>query len=250
MDRPEVAEYVLSGLVRCWSPDQIAGRAKRDFPRDRRRWISHQTIYAWIDALPAEDRRHFSGFLRRAGRRGGQDRRGRLCHQASLEGRPKVVDQRRRYGDWEGDTLVGARHSGAVLTLVERKSGYLLTAKSCDRTARRVARKIESRLQPLPPSLRRTVTFDNGKEFAEHDNLAGRLGLDVYFAQPYCAWQRGTNEHTNGLLRQYLPKGTDLRGVSWQELESYTRQLNDRPRQRLGYRTPAEVFEPLVAIET
>jgi IS30 family transposase len=136
-----------------------------------------------------------------------------------------------------------------VVTLVERKSGYLLTAKSCDRKARRVARKIESRLEPLPERLRRTVTFDNGKEFAEHEHIAERLELDVFFAKPYCSWQRGTNEHTNGLLRQFLPKGTDFNTVSWQELKLYTNHINDRPRKRLGYRTPAEVFEPLVAIE-
>ena len=234
-----------------WSPDQIAGRLKQDFPADRRRQVSHQTIYDWIEALPPAERQRFKGFLRRAGsRRPRDDRRGRLPNQVSIEGRPKVVDQRRRYGDWEGDTVVGARQSGAVVTLVERKSGYLLTAKSCDRKARRVARKIESRLKTLPPHLRRTATFDNGKEFAAHDQLTRRLRLKVYFAKPYCSWQRGTNERTNGLLRQYLPKGTDLRSVSWQELEHYTNQINDRPRKRLGYRTPAEVFEPLIAIES
>lgn len=251
MDRPEVAQFVRSRLVRCWSPEQIAGRSRSEFAENPSRWISHQTIYVWIRALPAEDRRRFAGFLRRGGRhRGPQDRRGRLARQVSIEGRPSVVDRRRRYGDWEGDTMVGARHSGAVVTLVERKSGYLLTAKSCDRKARRVACKIAERLEALPPRLRRTATFDNGKEFAAHEYLAERLGLDVYFAQPYCSWQRGTNEHTNGLLRQFLPKGTDLRSVSWQDLEYYTHLINDRPRKRLGYRTPAEVFEPLVAIES
>jgi transposase, IS30 family len=250
MDRPEVGDFVRSRLVRSWSPDQIAGRSKCDFADDRRSQISHQTIYAWIQSRLAADHRRFAGFLRRAGsRRPREDRRGRIPNQVSIEGRPKAVDQRRRYGDWEGDTIVGARHSGAVVTLVERKSGYLLTAKSCDRKARRVARKIATRLETLPPQLRRTATFDNGKEFAEHDYLARRLDLSVYFAKPYCSWQRGTNENTNGLLRQFLPKGTDLRSVSWQELEHYTHLINDRPRKRLGYRTPAEVFEPLVAIE-
>jgi transposase, IS30 family len=250
MDRPDVSNFVRSRLVRCWSPDQIAGRSKSDFADDRRRQISHQTIYTWIESHPPEDRRHFASFLRRAGSRSPrEDRRGRIPNQVSIEGRPKVVDQRRRYGDWEGDTVVGAKQSGAVVTLVERKSGYLLTAKSCDRKARRVARKIESRLERLPEPLRRTVTFDNGKEFADHDHIAQRLDLDVYFAKPYCSWQRGTNEHTNGLLRQFLPKGTDLKNVSWQELNHYTNLINDRPRKRLGYRTPAEVFEPLVAIE-
>ncbi len=251
MDRPQVAEFVLSHLVRCWSPDQIAGRSKRDFPKERCRQVSHQTIYAWIHAQPTANRQRFMGFLRFAGRRRpGEDRRGRIPNQASIEGRPKVVDARRRYGDWEGDTVVGARQSGAIVTLVERRSGYLITAKSCDRKARRVAGKIESRFRQLPARLRRTVTFDNGKEFADHERVSDRLGLNVYFAQPYCSWQRGTNEHTNGLLRQFLPKGTDLLTISWQELEHYTQLINDRPRKRLAYRTPAEVFEPLVAIES
>ena len=251
LERPEVAEFVRSHLVRYWSPDQIAGRAKRDFPQARDRQVSHQTIYAWIRALPTDDRRRFKGFLRFAGRRRpADDRRGRLPNQVSIEGRPKVVDERRRYGDWEGDTVVGAKRSGAILTLVERKSGYLLTAKSCDRKARRVAGKIASRLGSLPAKLLRTVTFDNGKEFAEHERLEASLRTKVYFAQPYCSWQRGSNENTNGLLRQFIPKGADFRQTSWQELTHYTQLLNDRPRKRLGYQTPAEVFEPLVAIES
>lgn len=251
MDRAEVKDYVLDGLVRCWSPDQIAGRAKSDFARDRRRQISHQSIYAWIARQPLDERRHFASFLRRGGRRKlRDDRRGHIPQAVSIEGRPKVVATRKRYGDWEGDTIVGARHSGAVLTLVERKSGYLLTAKSCDRQSARMARKIETKLKPLPAPLRRTATFDNGKEFAAHERLTARLDLDVYFAKPYCSWQRGTNENTNGLLRQFLPKGTDLQNVSWQELERYTHLINDRPRKRLDYRTPAEVFEPLIAIES
>jgi IS30 family transposase len=251
MDRPQTSDYVRTRLVQHWSPDQIAGRSKCDFPKDRSRQVSHQTIYAWIRSQPPADRRRFTGFLRWAGRRRPrEDRRGRIPNQVSIEGRPQVVISRRRYGDWEGDTIVGAGHSGAVLTLVERKSGYLMTAKSCDRKARRVAHKIESRLVQLPAKLRRTATFDNGKEFAEHGRLTKHFGLKVYFAQPYCSWQRGTNEHTNGLLRQFLPKGTDLRSVSWQELEHYTDLINDRPRKRLDYRTPTEIFEPLLAIES
>lgn len=251
MDRPEVATFVRFRLGKCWSPDQIACRAKADFPQDRRRWISPQTIYTWIGCLPDDERRHFSECLRRGGtRRSPEDRRGRIPRQVSIEGRPQVVNQRRRYGDWEGDTVVGAQRSGAIITLVERKSGYLLTSKTCDRKARRVARKIKDRLGSLPPSLRRSATLDNGKEFADHEYLADRLDLKVYFAHPYCSWERGTNEHTNGLLRQFLPKGTDFRSVSWQELEQYTNLLNDRPRKRLGYRTPAEVFEQRVAIES
>lgn len=251
MDRPEVLDEVRSRLVQCWSPDQIAGRLKSEHPHDRRRRVSHQTIYTWIRRQPSEDRRRFRSFLRRGGkRRPRNDRRGQLDGAVSIEGRPKVVDNRRRYGDWEGDTIVGARQSGAIVTLVERKSGYLLTAKSCDRQARRVADKIVSRLGELPPALRRSATFDNGKEFAAHARMTEKLSLPVYFAKPYCSWQRGTNENTNGLLRQFIPKGTDFRHVSWQELARYTDLLNDRPRKRLGYRTPAEVFEQQLAFES
>jgi len=142
--------------------------------------------------------------------------------------------------------VVGADHSGAVVTLVERKSGYLFTAKSCDRKARRVARKIESRLVKLPAQLRRTATFDNGKEFAEHGYLTNRLGLAVYFAKPYCSWQRGTNENTNGLLRQYFPKGTDLSKHAPDDLAAVAAALNSRPRKTLGWRTPAETLNDLV----
>ena len=251
IDRPEVVNEVRHGLAQCWSPDQIAGRLRREHADDLRRQVSHQTIYAWIDKQPREDRQRFRSFLRRGGkRRPRDDRRGKLVGTVGIEGRPKVVDARRRYGDWEGDTVVGAQHSGAIVTLVERKSGYLMTAKTCDRQARRVAAKVASRLCALPAALRRTMTFDNGKEFAEHERMADGLGLRVYFAEPYCSWQRGANENANGLLRQFLPKGTDFRQVSWQELARYTHQLNDRPRKRLDYRTPAEIFGQQVAIES
>lgn len=251
MERPAILDEVRGGLSRRWSPDQIAGRLRQAFPQCPARWVSHQTIYSWLEALPSSERRHFRAFLRRGQRRRPRnDQRGRLPRQTPIGGRPAVVDRRQRYGDWEGDTIVGARQSGAVVTLVERKSGYLLTAKSCDRTARRVGGKIRSRLGELPPELRRTLTLDNGKEFADHERFAEQLDLAVYFAEPYCSWQRGTNEHTNGLLRQFLPKGSDLHQVSWQQLEFYTNLINDRPRKRLGYRTPAELLEPRVAIES
>jgi len=211
MDRPEVREAVCSRLVQRWSPDQIAGRLQSEHPQDRRRRVSHQTIYTWIGCQPSEDRRRFRSFLRRGGtRRPRHDRRGQLAGAVSIAGRPAVVDRRSRYGDWEGDTIVGARRSGAMVTLVERKSGYLLTAKSCDRQARRVADKIVSRLGKLPQALRRSATFDNGKEFAAHARMTRKLALPIYFAKPYCSWQRGTNENTNGLLRQFIPKGTDF----------------------------------------
>ena len=238
--RPEVNAFVRRGLIRCWSPDQIAGRGRI---ADRRCQVSHQLIYDWIDSQ-GPLREHWRSFLRRAGRRRPKDdARGQIPDQVRIEGRPAIVARRGRYGDWEGDTMVGQRHSGAIVTLVERKSGYLLTAKARDRQSRRVCRKIDERLAALPAALRRTMTFDNGKEFSEHRWLSERTGLAIYFAHPYRSWERGTIENTNGLLRQFFPKGTDFRRVSWQSLEEAEQLLNDRPRKRLGYRTPREVLQ-------
>jgi transposase, IS30 family len=241
MDRPGLNEYVRSGLACCWSPDEIAGRSRLDHRRDRSRQISHQTIYAWIQDDPSCE--HWEGLLRRGGRcRPKDDARGRIAGQVQIDGRPAVVEKRKRFGDWEGDTMVGRRHRGVVLTLVERKSGYLIAAKAKDRQARRIRNKIEGRFADLPSGLRHTMTFDNGKEFAEHAILAQRTGLAIYFAHPYCSWERGTIENTNGLLRQFFPKGTDFHAVGPSTLDYAVRLLNHRPRRRLGYRTPHEVL--------
>jgi IS30 family transposase len=233
--------FVTEGLKKFWSPDQIAGRTRRDFPAEPARQISDQTIYNWI----ADERAagcDWRKFLRRRGRRPGRTKRGQLIGCVSVEGRPKVVDQRRRFGDWEGDTVVGKGRRNGLLTAVERKSGYLRVAKVSDRQARTIVVAARRAMGDLPESLRRTMTLDNGKEFAQHDRLAQNLGLKVYFAKPYCAWQRGTNENTNGLLRQFVPKGTDFTRVSHQAVARMERQLNERPRRRLDYRTPAEVL--------
>lgn len=235
--------YVTARLKKCWSPDQIAGRARKDFPREPERQISDQTIYNWIrrERLAGNDWRWC---LRRQGRRRGPSKRGQLKGCVSIEGRPKIVDGRRRYGDWEGDTVVGPRSSG-LLTAVERKSGYLGVAKLQDRRAESVVQAARKELGLLPATLRRTMTFDNGKEFAQHQKIGRSLGMEIYFAEPYCAWQRGTNENTNGLLRQFFPKRTDFHRVSHQAVARMKRLLNERPRRRLHYQTPAEIFARL-----
>ena len=158
-------------------------------------------------------------------------------------GAPAVVASRRRFGDWEGDTIVGRAHRGGLLSLVERKSGFTLLARVNDRRAATVRAAAEERLAALPEALCRTVTFDNGKEFAEHEQLSTATGIDIYFAHPYAAWQRGTNEHTNGLVRQYTPKGTDFTATSHRAVAAIQSSLNDRPRKRLDYRTPREVLQ-------
>ena len=200
--------YVVERLRQGWSPDQIAARSRRDFSENRRQQVSHQTIYAWIRAEAAVGR-SWSRHLRSAGwKRPGRENRGRLPATASIVGRPAVVDRRRRYGDWEGDTLIGRNRRGGAVSLVDRKSGYLLLGKVPDLRAATVRQYTAALYRLLPAALRRTLTLDNGKEFAEHLQLEREASLKTYFADPYCAWQRGTNENTNGLIRQCFPKGT------------------------------------------
>ena len=248
MSNPCVRRYVCERLERYWSPDQIAGRSRREFRRRGERQISRQTIYDWICKRPREERRVWRACLRFGEpRRRRREDAGRLPNAARIEGRPAIVASRRRYGDWEGDTIVGRGRAGGLFSFVERKSGFTLLARVADRRAATVRAAAEQRLAALPPSLLRTATFDNGKEFAEHERLSATTGLAIYFAQPYAAWQRGTNENTNGLVRQYVPKGTDLKATSHRAVAAIESSLNDRPRKRLGYRTPREVLHQYAA---
>jgi IS30 family transposase len=252
MERPEVRHYVQQRLRWRWSPDEIAGRSRSDFPRERRRHVSHQTIYTWIRRQQTAGKR-WQRYLRRLGRRQPErENRGRLPASVSIERRPAVVDRRGRYGDWEGDTIVGANRRGGAVTLVERKSGYLLLGKVPNLKAATVRRAAAQRYGTTPAALRKTLTLDNGKEFAEHEQLEVEAALKIYFAKPYCAWQRGTNENTNGLIRQFFPKGTDLANIPEYRFTKVQQLLNDRPRKRLGYRSPNEVLASRlkVAIET
>jgi len=242
MQRPEVRRYVAERLRQRWSPDQIAGRSRSDFPHNRRRQISPPTIYAWIHAEQARGR-HWQRHLRRLGRkRPAREKRGRLPASVSIEGRPAVVDRRTRYGDWEGDTIVGANRRGGAVTLVERRSGFLLLGGVPNLQAATVRQAAAQQYATTPPGLRKTLTLDNGKEFAEHQGLEAEANLKIYFAKPYCAWQRGSNENTNGLIRDFFPKGTDLANIPEHRFTKVQQLLNDRPRKRLGYRTPNEVL--------
>jgi IS30 family transposase len=243
MNDEEVQGYVCQRLEQRWSPDQIAGRSCRDFRRHPNRQISRQTIYRWVDQLGPPQRRFWRQYLRFVSpRRKSREKVGRLSNTISIEGRPKIVDQRRRFGDWEGDTIVGRRRRGGLVSLVERKSGYTFLARVDNLQADTVRRAAERQLTRLPKIWRHTLTFDNGKEFAEHQLLAEHTGMAIYFARPYAAWQRGTNENTNGLVRHYWPKGTDLVAQSHPAVAALQNSLNDRPRKRLGYLTPREVL--------
>jgi IS30 family transposase len=242
---PEVYQYVKEHLEKCWSPDQVAKCSRRKFARCKNRSVSHQTIYNWIKSQEPG----WSQWLRRRGRP--PEKRGRIRDCVSIQGRPRVINRRRRYGDWEGDTIVGKGRRSALVTLVERKSGYTYIAKAKDLKSATTMRAAGRKLKELPASLRRSMTFDNGKEFSEHHKLTRQTGIDVYFAQPYKSWQRGTNENTNGLIRQFFPKGTDFTQISHQAVARVEQLLNERPRKRLDYKSPQQVLaKRLVAFDS
>lgn len=239
MDRPEIQAYVCERIKKCWSPDEVAGRMKVDFPDNPRLRISHETIYRGIRA--SVHPRPLQQCLRRYKVR--KRRRIQRTEVQRIENRPPEIDRRERVGDWEGDTIVGANRSGGVLSLVERRTGFTILAKVQRLHSDPVAKRIVRRLKRLPRSQRRSMTFDNGKEFAAHNRLRKSLQLAIYFANPRSPWQRGTNENTNGLVRQFFRKGTDFRSLSHRQLSLIQTLLNERPRKRLGYQTPQEALQ-------
>jgi len=241
-----LVEYVEDKLRLDWPPEAMAARIRIDYPNDERMRISHETIYRWVylDASQGGDlhthmrRRHPR---RRRQKRYGSGRRF-IPGRVSIEQRPAVVESRERLGDWEGDTLEGAKGKGALATHVERKSRYLIAAKLSDKKAATMNAQSIAAFQKVPRTLRQTLTVDNGKEFSQFKELEAKTGLNVYFADAYAAWQRGTNENTNGLLRFFFPKGTDFHAVTEEGLNSVLVKVNHRPRKCLNYRTPHEVF--------
>jgi len=241
--------YVGQRLTDRWSPEQIAGRLAHRPPADLEdHSISHTTIYRWIWSDP-ERTRQFRPFLRiaRKPRRkpyGKPSRQGQILGKRSIDERPAVANDRTRLGDWEGDTVVGKGRKGYLLTCVDRASRYLIARKVHACAAEPVARQFQQTIRKLPDEKRRSLTLDNGREFARPVELEKKLDLPIYFAHPYHSWERGTNENTNGLLRQYLPKSTDLTQVTPAQLRSYVLALNRRPRKCLGFQSPAEVFHP------
>lgn len=223
-----------------WSPEQISARVKDEQGVP----ISHEWIYQYVlaDKRAGGDLfRHLRCQNTRRKRYGTYERRGKLLHCHSIEERPEAVQGRERLGDWEGDTLVGRKQRSALLTLTERKSRFTLIGKVTNRTAPVVRQKLVQLLQPFAEQLH-TLTSDHGKEFAQHEQIAQALQLRYYFAHPYAAWERGTNENTNGLLRQYFPRKRDFSTITPRELALAMMRLNFRPRKCLGFKTPFEVF--------
>ena len=223
-----------------WSPEQVSGWLLKE----KRLQVSHERIYQYIYSDKATGGTLFQHLRCRKKRRkryGSYDRRGQLPNCRSIEQRPKVVEQRRRLGDWEADTIIGQNHRAAIVSLVERKSKLCLLKKVERNTAASVEQAIEELLRPLAAKVY-TITSDNGREFANHQSVAKKLKANFYFAHPFAAWERGTNENTNGLVRQYFPKGSDFSKITERDIQRATARLNNRPRKRLNYRTPQGVF--------
>lgn len=236
-------QFACDRLREEWSPDQISKHAE----------ISIETVYQRVYA----DKRaggllwkHLRCQKQRKKRYGKFDRRGTIPNRHSIDERPAIVETRNRIGDWEVDTVIGKKHKQAILSIVERKSGYTLIRKVERKTALAVSQAMIGLLKPHRKKVL-TITSDNGKEFAGHEEVARGLKADFYFAHPYASWERGTNENTNGLIRQYFPKNRDFTTITQQEIDMAMERLNSRPRKRLGYQTPSQVFfKSGVALQT
>ena len=245
-------EIVIAQLRQRWSPEQIACRLRRMNPDQPETHVSHETIYAAIYATPkGELRKSLISMLRRAHakrlpRTRGEDRRGCLPDMLSIHKRPDEVIDRLVPGHWEGDFIKGAGNRSGVGTLVERHSRYVLLAKMDGVDAKAALDGFTRAFQAVPGHIRKTLTYDQGKEMARHVELSQRLELRVFFADPHSPWQRPTNENTYGLIRQYLPKGTDLSVYSQAQLDEIAWQINNRPRKVLDFETPTEVYDRLI----
>jgi IS30 family transposase len=240
MDDPEINESVRSGLAQQWSPEQIEGRLGQQHPDDPVRRVSAQTIYDWI--LNDEHREHWQSMLRNRGKRPCRRKQAETGDHARIADRPEVIEGRFRLGDFEGDTVLGPPGTGGLVTLVDRKSRFTIMFKIKSKDSDHVHERLKRRLKELDEERRHSITFDNGTEFARCHRLEKHLGMELYFADPGCPYQRGTNENTNGLIRQYYPKGTDFRDISHCQVREAENLLNNRPRECLGFRTPNEVF--------
>jgi IS30 family transposase len=238
--------YVIGKLKKYLSPEQISGRIEIDYPDDTRMRVSLLTIYSWIQRDKEAGGKYYKylrqGHRKRRKKKGSLRTRGQIPDRRPISERPKAVENREDIGHWEGDTVVGKSHGSFVATHVERKSRYLLVGKADDKTAESVNAITKQLFRKIPKSKRKTMTFDNGKEFAGFKELENSVGLVCYFADPYSSYQRGTNENTNGLLRQFFPKGTDLNQISEEEIDKVAALINNRPRKCLNYRTPHEVL--------
>jgi len=235
----QVREYVDTWLQEDYSPEQIAGRAKLDNVE----CVSHERIYQYVWADKKAKGSLFV-HLRRKGRKyrkrgAAKDSRGIIKDRVDISQRPAIVDEKTRLGDLEIDTVIGKNHKGAILTINDRVSSYLWMTKLNGKNAGELATKAVEILQPQSHWLH-TITGDNGKEFADHKKIAEDINIDFYFAKPYHSWERGANENTNGLIRQYFPKGSSFETITTNDIQYVQHKLNNRPRKKLGFLSPIE----------
>lgn len=257
---PPLQKYVQAGLRERWSPHEIVRRIQMEYPQDMSMRISHEAIYQYVYVLPRgslkkeliaclrQERKHRR---KKGGRKGKpEETRGKIADMLSIEERPKEVEDRIVPGHWEGDLIMGKYKRTALGTLVERTTRYtLLVPLGRNKSAIDVRRAYAKAMKTVPKELTKTLTYDQGKEMSEHKTFTIDTGIQVYFAHPGSPWERGTNENTNGLIRQYFPKGTAFDTIPTREIKRVQRQLNNRPRAALGFYKPTEKFNELVALK-
>ena len=242
-------KYIHGKLSLRWSPEQIAHSLKERYCGDTNMQVSHETIYTYIYVLPRGAlRKELISYLRhgaegRKRRKRDTDERGKIPGMVSIHERPKEVEKRTVPGHWESDLIVGRRHQSAIGTLVERVTRATILVPLPAKDAETVRKEFAKTVKRLPKEMRLSLTHDRGSEMSEHVLFTKDTKVQVYFADPHCPWQRGTNENTNGLIRQFFPKGTDFATVSKKELKRVQKLLNERPRKTLGWKTPKEAFQ-------
>jgi len=236
--------YIIRKIKRYWSPEQISGRLKLSYPDEKDRWIGKDSIYKYVYSerkdLVKYLRCQKGKYRRRYGTRIREKEREKL-KKKRIDKRPEIVEERARIGDWEGDTIVDGNNSH-ILTHVERKSGLGLADKLIRGLANLTREKTKERFKKIPRNKKHTITYDNGSTFAEHELTEREANIEIYFANPYHSWERGCNENFNGLLRQFFPKKSSFAIVTQEQIEKAVKLINNRPRKRLGYLTPNQVF--------
>jgi len=246
-------QYVRQKLKINWSPEIIAGRLKEEMPCQS---ISPEAIYQFIYHRDTHDREQLISQLCRAHRKrrikgkGRKVRKTKIPNRVPIDARPKAVEQRKQFGHWEGDTLVSRKSKAALHSMTERTTRVLRLSKMERKTAAETNRAVAHALKKQPAEAKRTLTLDNGTENAKHEELTATLGIKCYFAHPYAAWQRGSNEQINGLIRRYLPKGTDFSKIDKDQIKKIEKLINNRPRKCLGFKTPLEVARSFVALQS
>lgn len=241
--------YIKEKIKLYWSPEQISGRMVLEGFES----ISHETIYQYL-LRDKKDGGELYKYLRHKNkpyrkRYGSSDKRGEIANKRSIEDRPSIVEEKNRIGDWEIDLIIGKNHKQALVTVVDRKSKFTLIQKVSSKKSEEVKEALVSMMQSVKDKID-TITADNGKEFAKHEAIAKALNADFYFCHPYSSWERGLNENTNGLIRQFFPKGSEFISITDEQVSAVQNNLNFRPRKTLGYKTPHEIFHATITVNS